>query len=99
MFDNFLNGWITTSQKRENVFGRTISRFRMVGMNGIIKSITNSEVRFGAQHYKKQSCYILQDDHLAPLFTVGEIMNMAADLKVGHSLSSKRKSMLVSSLK
>ncbi|XP_068906678.1 ATP-binding cassette subfamily G member 4-like isoform X2 [Tenebrio molitor] len=67
----------------------------MVGMNGIIKSITNSEVRFGAQHYKKQSCYILQDDHLAPLFTVGEIMNMAADLKVGHSLSSKRKSMLI----
>jgi ATP-binding cassette subfamily G (WHITE) protein 1 len=72
-----------------------LTGFQMVGMNGIIKSITNSEVRFGAQHYKKQSCYILQDDHLAPLFTVGEIMNMAADLKVGHSLSSKRKSMLI----
>lgn len=52
----------------------------------------------GAAQYKKESCYILQDDHLAPLFTVSELMTMAADLKLGGGLSDKAKQMLVSEL-
>lgn len=71
---------------------------RTIGMQGTIKSINNSQTQTGAQSYKKNACYILQDDHLAPLFTVNEIMNMAADLKLGNSISSKRKAILVSVL-
>ncbi|RZC34403.1 ABC tran, AAA 21, and/or SbcCD C domain containing protein, partial [Asbolus verrucosus] len=64
-------------------------------MAGRIKSTVNTQPKFGAQHYKKQSCYILQDDQLAPLFTVKEIMTMAANLKLGHSVSLKTKTLLI----
>lgn len=67
-------------------------------MQGTIRSITGGDVeteKIGAQHYRKKSCYILQDDELEPLFTTDEIMSMAADLKVGSSLSPKAKRMLV----
>lgn len=52
----------------------------------------------GAAQYKKECCYILQDDHLAPHFTVSELMTMASDLKLGGGLSDKAKQMLVSKL-
>ncbi|XP_051167876.1 ATP-binding cassette sub-family G member 1-like [Leptopilina boulardi] len=45
--------------------------------------------------YKKQACYIQQDDQLYPLFTVNEIMTMSADLKLGQSLNSKGKQMVI----
>ena len=47
------------------------------------------------KEYKKQSCYIQQDDHLQPLFTVWETMWMASNLKIGNSLSLKAKEMLI----
>lgn len=47
------------------------------------------------KEYKKQSCYIQQDDHLLPLFTVWETMWMASNLKIGNSLSLKAKEMLI----
>lgn len=46
--------------------------------------------------YKKESCYILQDDQLFPLFTVQEVMHIAADLKLGNNLSEIAKLMVVS---
>ncbi|XP_053989854.1 ATP-binding cassette subfamily G member 4 [Hylaeus volcanicus] len=47
------------------------------------------------KEYRKQSCYIQQDDQLHPLFTVHEAMRMATDLKIGSSLSRKAKEMLI----
>lgn len=45
--------------------------------------------------YRKETCYIQQDDRLNPLFTVQEIMGMATDLKLGNSLNYKAKEMLI----
>lgn len=47
------------------------------------------------KEYRKQSCYIQQNDCLLPLFTVWEMMWMAANLKIGESLSRKSKEMLI----
>lgn len=66
-------------------------------MKGTIRSSSNnSQIKLGSSQYKKESCYILQDDRLNPLFTVNETMTMAADLKLGDSISPKAKQMLVS---
>lgn len=46
--------------------------------------------------FRKQSCYILQDDHLNPLFTVWEIMSMASQLKLDQRLSKEAKESIVS---
>lgn len=45
--------------------------------------------------YKKDVCYIQQDDQLHPQFTVSEVMTMAADLKLGNSLNRKAKQMVI----
>ena len=67
----------------------------MEGMGGAVYS-NGVERRQKVGAFKKESCYIMQDDQLNPLFTVLEIMTMAADLKLGHSLSDKAKLILVS---
>lgn len=48
--------------------------------------------------YRKKSCYILQDDRLDPLFTVNELMNFAADFKLGNMITKKLKNSIVSSI-
>lgn len=53
------------------------------------------ERRSNQSAYKKEICYIMQDDQLHPNFTVMETMTMAADLKLGRSISDKAKLILV----
>ncbi|XP_018330203.1 ATP-binding cassette sub-family G member 1 isoform X2 [Agrilus planipennis] len=65
------------------------------GMGGTIKSNGTLQSKKGADQYRKESCYILQDDQLQPYFTVTEAMNIAADLKVGYSISEKAKALLI----
>ena len=55
----------------------------------------SQEVEQSWNVYKKQACYILQDDQLHPLFSVNEVMTMAADLKLGHNLNSKAKQIVI----
>ena len=49
-----------------------------------------------AGSYRKDACYIMQDDLLYPLFTVMEYMVTASQLKIGFDVSEKSKMNLVS---
>lgn len=61
-----------------------LTGFDYRGMEGIIKCNGKVQTKSGPGQYKKDCCYILQNDQLIPLFTVSEIMSIAADLKLGH---------------
>lgn len=54
-----------------------------------------SEGKHTWKQYRKQSCYIQQDDKLHPLFTVMEAMWIAIDLKIGSNISRKAKEILI----
>lgn len=71
-----------------------LTGFQNTGMGGTITTSTD-EGNEGSRQYKKECCYILQDDRLTPLFTVKEAMSMASDLKLGHTLSPKAKRFLI----
>ncbi|XP_058807743.1 ATP-binding cassette sub-family G member 1-like [Phymastichus coffea] len=71
-------------------------------LTGLQKCGVTGSIKFRSKHgdrdwnqYKKESCYIQQDDMLHPLFTVQEVMMMAADLKLGNNLSRKAKHMVI----
>lgn len=70
-----------------------LTGFHTAGMGGTITS-TGNKGGTGSKQYKKECCYILQDDRLTPLFTVEEAMNLAANLKLG-SLSPKAKQIVI----
>ncbi|XP_015607145.1 ATP-binding cassette sub-family G member 1 [Cephus cinctus] len=72
-----------------------LTGFRRKNLGGKISYLGSD----GGEHqwnvYKKESCYIQQDDQLHPLFTVAEVMHMAAELKLGSSLNRKAKQILI----
>lgn len=68
---------------------------RTSGVRGTIK-VNDSDDKTRIDAYKKDCCYILQDDQLLPLFSVAEIMMIAANLKLGYGVSAKSKELIVS---
>ncbi|XP_066601383.1 ATP-binding cassette subfamily G member 4 [Prorops nasuta] len=71
-----------------------LTGFNKHNLSGRIEYVGN-EGKQAWSSYRKESCYIQQDDQLHPLFTVNEVMTMAADLKLGNSLNRKAKQMLI----
>lgn len=69
--------------------------FRKSGVTGTL--MVNDEMR-NEDLFRKQSCYIMQDDNLQPLLTVYEAMMVAANLKLSSSYSSKEKKERVSNI-
>ncbi|KAK2589086.1 hypothetical protein KPH14_001917 [Odynerus spinipes] len=68
---------------------------REKNLKGTIKYSNSKGNRQTWDEYRKQSCYILQDDQLHGLFTVNEAMAISTDLKLGVSLNRKAKQMLI----
>lgn len=62
--------------------------FRTRGISGElqVKSKKRDEDLF-----RKESCYIMQDDNLQPLLTVREAMGVAASLKLGPDITKEEK--------
>ncbi|KAI2474077.1 ATP-binding cassette sub-family G member 1 isoform X5 [Diabrotica virgifera virgifera] len=68
----------------------TILFYRVTGTTGTIKCNSSSRKQKGVLQYKKESCYILQDDSLPNLFTVEECMMIASKLKIANMAKKAR---------
>ncbi|XP_063985071.1 ATP-binding cassette sub-family G member 4-like [Diachasmimorpha longicaudata] len=71
-----------------------LTGFRNTGSSGTIEYVTSAGKQ-KHKDYRKSCCYIQQDDQLHGLFTTLEAMKMAADLKLGNSLSREAKDILI----
>ncbi|XP_065159986.1 ATP-binding cassette subfamily G member 4-like isoform X5 [Atheta coriaria] len=75
-----------------------LSGFHKSGTSGMIRC-TGQEVKsIDKVSYTKDSCYILQDDMLCPLFTVWETMVFAAKLKLGTTIPPESRHWLLSNI-
>jgi hypothetical protein len=63
------------------------------GVQGTIRYSAND---LGNKKEKKERCYIMQEDCLAPLFTVYEVMTLCGNLKLGPGFPEEAKQLLVS---
>lgn len=66
--------------------------------NGVTGSVRVNGFERDIHQFRRQSCYIMQDDKVQPLLTVQEAMKVAANLKLGPEFSSRYKLERVSSL-
>lgn len=66
--------------------------------NGVTGSVRVNGLEWDIHQFRRQSCYIMQDDKVQPLLTVQEAMEVAANLKLGPEFSSRYKLERVSAL-
>ncbi|XP_023702626.1 ATP-binding cassette sub-family G member 4 isoform X2 [Cryptotermes secundus] len=59
--------------------------------NGVTGSVRVNGFERDIHQFRKQSCYIMQDDKVQPLLTVQEAMKVAVSLKLGPEFSSRYK--------
>jgi ABC-type multidrug transport system ATPase subunit len=78
--------------KRDLTLTVGVSGCRITGVSGNV--ILNGEER-NMDAFRRLSCYITQDDRLQSLLTVTENMRVAADLKLGQSVSRQEKNDIV----
>ena len=71
-------------------------------LTGFVRNDVSGSFKFRSRqgerdwaHYKKESCYIQQDDMLLPMFSVREAMSMACELKLGGNLRRNAKQMVI----
>ncbi|CAG9761991.1 unnamed protein product [Ceutorhynchus assimilis] len=69
-----------------------LSGYSIKGVGG--KVLINGNPR-KLKAFRRLSCYITQDDRLQPLLTVGENMQIAADLKLPSSTGQKQKTAII----
>ncbi|KAI2474076.1 ATP-binding cassette sub-family G member 1 isoform X3 [Diabrotica virgifera virgifera] len=67
-----------------------LTGYQVTGTTGTIKCNSSSRKQKGVLQYKKESCYILQDDSLPNLFTVEECMMIASKLKIANMAKKAR---------
>lgn len=70
-----------------------LSGYRRTGVNGAV--YVNGRIR-NLDTFRKQSCYITQEDQIQVLLTVLENMRMAANFKLGSTLPEHEKESRVS---
>ncbi|XP_057662117.1 ATP-binding cassette sub-family G member 1-like isoform X1 [Diorhabda carinulata] len=73
-----------------------LTGYQIAGTSGNIKCSSPNK-RKKILHYRKESCYILQDDNLPLLFTVQESMMMACNLKL-NNITEKAKEFLINDI-
>lgn len=71
---------------------RVLSGFTTKGVEGTIRYNGND---LGNRKKGKETCYIMQEDCLVPLFSVYEVMTLCANLKLGSCLPEKAKQLLI----
>lgn len=70
-----------------------LSGYRRTGVGGAV--YVNGRMR-NLDAFRKQSCYITQEDRIQTLLTVLENMQIAADFKLGNSFKKHEKDARVS---
>lgn len=65
-----------------------LSGYKQTNVNGAV--YVNGRIR-NLDLFRKMTCYITQDDHLQTLLTVQENMEIAADFKLGETISMYEK--------
>ncbi|KAF4518788.1 hypothetical protein B566_EDAN005409 [Ephemera danica] len=69
-----------------------LTGYKVTGVKGSI--LVNRKQRELAS-FRRDSCYIMQDDRLQPLLTTGENMYIAAHLKLGPDVPEKQKQQII----